>query len=69
MQFGVLVDAVLQAGRVLGGVQFGVPVEGHAACRAGGCCSRVMVRGWCIVMMTRHDAAGVTAVLRYGLWV
>ena len=27
MQFGLLVDAVLRAGRVLGGMQFGVLVD------------------------------------------
>ena len=54
-------------GRVLRGMQFeaggcmlwlyrvlGVNVWG-----AGGCCSRVTVRGWCIVMMFP----------RYGVWV
>ena len=54
-------------GRVLRGMQFEARVDaalfvpgarGHVW-GAGGCCSRVTVRGWCIVMMFP----------RYGVWV
>ena len=50
-------------GRVLRGMQFDAALvvpgaRGHVW-GAGGCCRRVTVRGWCIVMMFP----------RYGVWV
>ena len=56
VQFGLLVDAVLRAGRVLGGMQFGVlggccfasltaGSRGHAVWGAGGCCFASLTAG------------------------